>query len=386
MSSSTNPFDVLRDASPNAQRDQVPPGTSDQTMTDVAGGTGDQTMTDTDATAIDMKSMLSGLPAPPKTLTRAEKTSILLKQGAEAVEAFERNKKSRQADSKKAPGKPTPSAAPPQHLRKRKASSDSAEESSKRRHMVPRSPSGAAAERATVAPATASGGNASTSALRVQGNPILSPPRLKYWSEIRNPERPLLCILQVNDGVSIGSFYDNAKRWAFRLNLDAGIWGSPAMMMDFFKDGVTKPQGGKTIWRLRDNFEDDYMVRDIKFHRVADCAQDGEIRNQRILTACRTDQERARLVCISMESWPKVIGEFKESFQKHLSPLISGRIPYHIRIWFIAPEDVESFGKHCLSCFIRCFEERAPTYRDMCDDNGVSFEDHLKAQQGTEAT
>ena len=370
MSLSHIRIDALSESSSNAPGTQVPTDTGDQIIMDV------------DQPAATSRNLS---PSPdlktPEGLIR-----YFHKRGAEIDENDERRKKLRQANTMKVPGKPAPSSAPPQRLHKRKASSDNAEESSKRQHVVPLISSGAAVKPATAAPATASEGKVSTSATRVQEDPILSPPKLDSWNSIRNPGRPLLCILQVNNGSRIGTFKKNPTRWAFQLTLDAGPRRDPVMFMDFFDQGVRGPQGGETSWLLNDYVEGDWMVRDFKIHRVADCAQDGEVCHREILASCKNDQERARLICISMESWPKVLSKFKDCFQKHLSPIFEGRIPYHIRIWFIAPKDLENFEKQCLSVFVRSFEERGLAYRDMRDANGVSFEDNLKAQQEVPST
>ena len=370
MSSSLNRFDALSESSSNTQGNQVPTDTGDQIMMDV-----------------DQPAATSRTLSPSPDLKTPEGLiRYFHKRGAEFDKEDERKKKLRQANSMKVPGKPNPSAAPPQRLLKRKASSDSAEESSKRQHVVPLSSSGGAVEPVTVTSATASEVKASTSAIRVQEDPNLSPPKLDSWNSIRNPGRPLLCILQVNDGSRIGTFKKNPTRWAFQLTLDPGPWQDPVMTMDFFDQGVRGPQGGETSWRFNDFIEGDWMVRDLKIHRVADCAQDGEICHSEILASCKTDQERARLICVSVESWPKVRGKFNDCFKKHLSPIFEGRIPYHIRIWFIAPKDLESFEKQCLSLFIQSFEERKLAYRDMRDANGVSFQDHLEAHQEVPST
>ena len=370
MNSSSNRYSPFGKSTRSGAEPEVP-----------ATGTSDEAKSDFARTGLSINSLRD------PSLTPAEFCARFLRIGKALVEEDEQKSKARQADSIKGPKKPTPSAAPPPRPFKRKGSSDSAEQSSKRRHLVTLSSSGAAGEPAAAGSPSASEENVSTSALRVQDEPTLSPPKLSSWTDICNPKKPLECMIQVNNGPTKGTFKENPQNWAFQLTFDAGVRRSPVMTMEFFDHGIRRPRGGKTSWSLRDNVEDDWMVRDLKVHRVADCAADGDLRNRHVLAACRNDQERARLVCISMESWPKILGKCKKSFrQQRFSPIFFSRIPYHIRIWFIAPKDVESFEKQCLSVFVRCFEGRRAAYQDLSDANGVSLEDHLKAHQDVDST
>ncbi len=166
------------------------------------------------------------------------------------------------------------------------------------------------------------------------------------------------------------------------------------MTMKFFPWGMIGQQSAQTGWCLREWMEGDWMVTDFKIHHVADCAEDGEIRHRDILAACENDQQRARLVCISLEAWPKIQGRLgkrdgrknpQPGTEEFFSTVLTGRHRYQLRIWFLAPFNVGRFNSQCLSFFTGYFEHRESlhSYRDA---NGVSFEEHLKSQEQAKST
>ena len=285
-----------------------------------------------------------------------------------------------------------PSAAPSQSRRKRTASV-AEDEPSKRQRMGSLSPTQTVHEPAVTVDATTSKGETEetevvraetpTSAIVVQEDPFLPAPSSFEWHDIRMPRRPLLCIVQANNSTRIGSFARNTKDWAFFLTFNADRWQVPTMTMKFFPKGIKKPQSAQTGWCLGDWMEGSWMVTDFKVHRVADCAEHGEIRHREILAACKTEEEKARLICISLEAWPKIRGHFDRDNQwkdpqpgtKELfSAVLTGRHPYHLRIWFVAPDDLETFEKQCLSVFTLFSQRRKPPYDGICDPRGVGFD------------
>lgn len=153
----------------------------------------------------------------------------------------------------------------------------------------------------------------------------------------------------------------------------------------------------QTGWCLGDYIEGDWMVTDFNIHRVADCPEDEskEIRRPDVLAACKTDEEKARLICISLEAWPKILGPWKTAnlqsnpkpdVKKFFSNVFTGRRPYRLCIWFVAPEDLEGFEKRCLSFFTRYFEQRSLPHDDLYDVDGVYFADHLNVQAEPSST
>lgn len=323
-----------------------------------------------------------------------------------AYEQDEERKKSRQGNSSTLVVQPIPSGALSQGLRKRTVSFDKAEESSKRRRVGPPSPSqpvrGPAIaastgvpESKTEKPDVATEGNPSASALVDPEAPVLSLQSPFRWADIRNPRNLFLCIVQANNSSLIGSFAEDTKEWAFKLGFDAGRRRIPTMNMRFFSNGIEGPGYSQTGWCLGDYIEGDWMVTDFKVHRVADCPENGEICHPNVLAACNTDEEKARLICISLEAWPKILGHFdpkdrpkipKPGVKKLFGAVFTGRHPYELRIWFRAPYDLERFEKQCLSFFTRYFEHRRPPHDDLYDADDVCFEDHLKAQEKASST
>ena len=137
------------------------------------------------------------------------------------------------------------------------------------------------------------------------------------------------------------------------------------------------------------------MVTDFKIHRVADYARDKNISHNKILTACKTDEEKTRLICISLEAWPKILGHSSgygkcrkphQGVKELYSGVFQGRRPYHLFIKFLAPMDLEIFEKQCLSYFTRYFERRKLPHDDLCDADGVSFADDLHSQEQASST
>ena len=109
-------------------------------------------------------------------------------------------------------------------------------------------------------------------------------------------------------------------------------------------------------------------------HRVADYPRDRRIDHARILAACKTEEEKARLICISLDAWPKILGHFSGYAQRRNpdrrvkelhTAVFNGRRPYHMFIWFVAPNDFETFEKQCLSFFTRYFEQRRLPHADF---------------------
>ncbi|CAF9924541.1 hypothetical protein IMSHALPRED_006227 [Imshaugia aleurites] len=376
--------------------------------------TGDQQMPDADQAGPSQEGTpMTGLgDRPPHVPTRRELALAAFKRGAELfAEEEERKEKSRNGASLSTfVGKPTSSAAPSQNPRKRTESFQKAEEPSKRRHVRQVHPSQAVGGPAIAAPVTVSDSrtedpnatreeNPSTSALAVPEAPALSTPTPFRWTDIRNPRKPLPCLVQVNNLRLIGSFAEDSEDWAFHVTFDAGRRRPPTMSMRFFSDGLDGPSCGQIDWSLSNFNENDGMVTKFKIHRVADSPEDEGKRRRHDLAACRTDEERARLICITIEAWPKSRSYLKkDSLQRNPNPgvkkltsfLFQRRKSYRLRICVLAPDDSERFEELCLSCFTRYFQQRE-IQREIPDDqlydaDGVSFADHLKAQQKASST
>ena len=183
-----------------------------------------------------------------------------------------------------------------------------------------------------------------------------------WWANIRTPEMPLPCIIQVNDLARMGSFDESTQKWAFLLTFDAGPQQSPAMTMKFFSNGVQRPQSGETGWLLSGAHEDEWMVLDFQIFCLADCPRERRIHHNKIFKACRNREERDRLICIRLKAWPKLMSRFDSQAEEHFSDVFKGRRPYQIHIWFIAPHDVGTFEEQCLRFFTHYFRHRQPVH------------------------
>ena len=321
-------------------------------------------------------------PEEPLPLSFEEKKALFKKRRAE-YEKEERQKKWHESNISRLAAISTSSAAASQGLRKRTASSDEAEEPPKRRRTEPFPSGPTAGEPTAAASATSPKGNSSASEVVPYVDTALSPPSSFQWHDIRMPARPLPCVIQVKNSVHMGSFARNTKGWAFSLILKAGRWDVPTMTMKFFPEGIQGPQSAETGWCLGEWIKPDWMVTDFKVHRVADCAENGKICHSKVVGLCNNEEERARLVCISLEAWPKILGHFdrknrwknpQPGVKKLFSAMFTGRHPYHLRMWFIAPHDFERFEKQCLSIFTLFFQQRKPSYDGIRDANGVGFD------------
>ena len=305
--------------------------------------------------------------------TKAEKLEVFKRMAAfiEREEEEEKKKKLRQGNSSTLVGKPVPSTAPLQGPRKRTAPFGGAKDSFKRRRVGPLQPS-RSGEQPIAAPSTvpdseaegpdaATQGKSSAPVLLNPEAPILATPIPFPWT------KPLLCIIQVNKSSRVGTFAEDAKDWAFQLTFNAGRRPDPTISIKIFSTGVAGPQRGQIGWCLGHHIERDWMVTDFKIQRVADCAGDRSISHNKILTACKTNEEKTRLVCISLDALPKISGDFSgyarckkphQGVKELHSAVFNGRRPYHLYIWFLAPVDLETFEKQCLSDFTRFFEQR----------------------------
>ena len=382
MSSSGNRFAPLGETSSSNEKETPGPTTDTtvQAMQDVSQA-GSSSVTP----SLSMSDPKASLPK-----DHAGRVEYVRKQRA-VFEAEQQRKKLQQSNASKGVTRPLPSAAPSQLLRKRSASSDEAEEPPKRQRMESHSRSQTVQEVPVAAPTTESDRETeepndvkgeTTSAMVVQEDPYLFPPSSFEWRNIRMPKNPLLCIVQVNNSTRIGSFDKNTKDWAFKLTFDADRRQIPTMTMKFFSNGIKGPQSAQTGWCLGEWMAHDWMVTDYKVHRVADCAEKGQIRHPYVLGLCKTDEEKARLVCISLKAWPKILGHFdsknrwknpQPGVKKLFSAVLTGRRPYHLRIWLLAPDDLETFERQCLSIFTLFFHQRKPNYYGICDANGVGF-------------
>ena len=384
MDSSRNQYATLGDDPSSSKEQEVPvPATGTE-------GMANQTMQDTDQAGPPIP---SGGPESTTTrqLTREEGVALFLRRKAEWKAKIEEDEK---AEKLRQNSKPSTSAISPRGLRKRSASSDEVEESSKRQRTRTESHSRSQTvqEVPVTVPTTESDSETEepndgkeqtpTSAMVAQADPYLSPPSSFEWRNIRMPKRPLLCIVQVSNSTIIGSFDKDTKDWAFRLTFDADRWQIPTMTMKFFSNGINGPQSAQTGWCLGDWITPDWMVTDFKVHRVADCADKGRIRHSDVLGLCKTDEEKARLICISLEAWPKILGHFDRNnrwknpqpgVKKLFSAVFTGRRPYHLRIWFLAPDDLEKFERQCLSIFTLFFQQRKANHYGICDAHGVGF-------------
>lgn len=148
-----------------------------------------------------------------------------------------------------------------------------------------------------------------------------------------NSKLPLLCIAQLGYLARMGSFDEDTRDWAFHLILDADQRQSPTMIMNFFSKGVKGQLNGQIEWCLGDFTNDDWMVADVKIQRVTDCfMKQRRICHPKILKACQTDEEKARLICISLVAWPKLRGHFDECVLEPFSAIFTGRHLYDLRI------------------------------------------------------
>lgn len=380
MSSSTNKSALLSNDLPSSkeqesQRSVTVNHDGDQSVKDA-----DQAGSSTEAGALSLATLQASLP---KELSKAKKLKIFKSKAALAEvdmkreEEEKRRDKSRQDNLSTFVGKPIPSAAPSLLPRKWTALFDGAKESSKcrREEPLPRCRSGSPA---FAAPTNVSEirieesdfvarGNPLAPALLVPEGPILSVPTPFPWTDFRNPGKALPCIIQANYSSRVGSFAEDTKEWAFQITFHSGGGRFPTIDMNIFSDGKAGPRRGRTRWCLSDYIGPDWMVTDFKIHRVADCANDRRISHNKILAACKTDEEKTRLICISLEASPKISGNFNgygRCKNPHLgvkelhSAVFKGQRPYHLFIWFLGPNDLETFEKQCLSYFTRYFEKR----------------------------
>lgn len=366
MASSSNRFAVLggTPSSSKGQKTKVPVTSTgdgeDQTMQDTAqAGTstsmGDQPMQGTAQAGSSMSTSGSegSLPGVPNL---KEGLALFYKKRAQIKAEDRERERTEKAQGRRNPTtfvrRPNPSAGSSQGRRKRTASSDEAEKPSKRRLMAPVS-SVTAEEPSTAASESTPAGSPSTSELVVQGDSVLSP----WRAGIRIPEKALPCIIQVNCLARWGTFDETVREWTFLLTFDVEHQRGPAMTMKFFSSGVTGQQSAQTGWRLSDYMEDEWMVLDFSIHRVSG-SSNRRICHRRILEACQTDEEKARCICIRLEAWPKLLGHFDDRAEEDFAAIFTGRHPYQLHIWFLAPDDVETFEKQCLSFFTHFFEHR----------------------------
>ena len=344
--SSTNRFAPLAERSSSKEKESSVPTTdiTDQTMRDAS-----QAGSSSETQPLSMSNLKESLPT-----THAGRVEYVRKRRAE-FEAEQERKKLQQSNASKGVTRPLPSAASSQLPCKRTASSDEAEEPPrKRRRLEPVPPSPTPGQLATSASAAPAKWSPSVQDIV----PYIDPNLVSWWANIRTPEMPLPCIIQVNYLARMGSFDKSTKEWAFHLTLDAGFQRSPAMTLKFFSNGVRRPQNGETGYLLSDVHEDEWMILKFQIFCLADYSKDRRIHHQKIFNACRTEEEMARLVCIRLTAWPKVIGRFDSQAEKHFPDVFTGRRPYHLHIWFIAPYDVKTFEEQCLKYYTHYFEHR----------------------------
>ena len=183
--------------------------------------------------------------------------------------------------------------------------------------------------------------------------------------DIQNPGTPLFCIAQANNEPLIGSFSAVTEQCTLRLTIDAGPLDPPRLEMDLFCDGTDGPLTGSTGWWLSDFMRGEFRVSEIKFYRLADCASYVDVATPDVLAACETDDERNRLICVSLRTaqtpgplWDEIPEGYDESVRNLLSILFVSRRRYNLRIWFIAPYDLDDLEERCFAFFILAMERR----------------------------
>ena len=101
---------------------------------------------------------------------------------------------------------------------------------------------------------------------------------------------------------------------------------------------------------------DSIFASEISFHRVTDCLRHVDIAHPDVLAACESDEEKDRLVCVWLRMKPIYSRFFSieieegddENVKRFLSILRENRQHYDLRIWFIAPYDLDDFEEQCL--------------------------------------
>lgn len=347
MSLSRNRFAPLGEASGSNEKETLVPPTN---ITD----TTDQTTQDVSEAHSSSKTSSLSI-SDIKAMDHAGRVEYVRKRLAEYEEEEERRKKLHQSKASTRVTSPPRSVVPSQLLRKRSAYSDKAEEPPKRRRLEPVDSSPEPEEPVTSSSAAPPEGDPSAQGVV----PYIDPTLILWWANIQTPEMPLPCMVQVNYLSRFGSFDESTEQWTFHLTFDTGPQQSPAMTMKFFANGVRRPQSGETRWLLSDVHEDEWMVLDFQIFHLADPStfRKRRIRPSKIFKACRTE-ERDRLICIRLKAWPKVMGRFDGQARKFFPDVFTGRHPYQIHIWFIAPHDVKTFEEQCLQFYIHYFKHR----------------------------
>ena len=270
------------------------------------------------------------------------------------------------------------SAAPSQKRRERTPLIDEEEELSKRQRMESLSPNLKISEPTTPTPSTVPDSepeqpSSDSESDKCEQRPYVPDPpcfspslRFLDTGDIENPETPLFCIAQANDGPLVGSFSADTEGCALRLTIDAGPWNPPKMRMELFCNGTDMPAKRAIGWRLDKYNIDGFGVRGIKFYRVADYPGNVDLANPNVLAACETDEEKNRLVCVYLSiardwgpDWRSIPKEDDENLDKFVMVFYWNRA-YHLRIWFIAPYDLDDLEERCLVFFLLYMELRRP--------------------------
>ena len=256
---------------------------------------------------------------------------------------------------------------PLQALYTRRSSFDETGVPSKLHDTDPPSSSWAAQELVAAAPATTTRDIQPAWAFVVQEYPPLISTSPFYSTDVRNPRKPFLCIVQVNDEPLIGSFTKTMQDWTIQIALNVNGLVDPTMTMVFFSKGLDGPQSAETRWCLSDMTKGGHTVTDFKIFDVLGCVPGGRINRDDIQLACldkaNDSSQIRRLVCISLEARPHNVSYFDEdhlsqnpqpAIESLYSAMFTGRDPYHLYIWFIAPYEIGRFNKQCLAAFTAC--------------------------------
>ena len=202
--------------------------------------------------------------------------------------------------------------------------------------------------------------------------------RLDFGS-ISDPKNLLFCMVQVNDGVLIGSLQPPLVGICTMLSISVRTEESPCLALLVKVGGSDGKHCGRRNWRIGDRSGGHWTVKQLAIERIKNLPHKHRSRNSKVIDSCPEALQDA-LVCVSVRSSahkdgfyskPKADAGIADQRQKESMNIMFVRNePYNVRLWFIIPERQRHLEARCLNVLMGLFRQRVSPLSRAQDTKG----------------
>ena len=210
-----------------------------------------------------------------------------------------------------------------------------------------------------------------------------SEPMTHLFTEMRRPKRPASCIISVDRNEQIGGLYPVSQGFAINFHVNPGPEYAPSITLDFKTRGTWKgTDGARFEWDTEAVYKRRFAISHLDYGYASPDAPDPRRSDPKVLDLCN-NKDMSQLLYIRFDSWDQAAGFSNRNAFNDQSPAIKKAIktirqpqkPYHMEIWFLAPFEVETFRRDCLSYLIDSMKARQNTLHNWQDRLGNRYVD-----------